>query len=430
VTNAFNTILFILTFATSVLVAQQTVKQVVYFDNNQYHLTENTKRVLSTYCEKINHNQLLQITLTGYTDADGSNAYNLVLSEKRAKEILKYFVAKGINKDNINIYFSGEERPIAHNDNEQGKQQNRRVEIIVENADLLIGDIFKKLNKETQSFKSIGNEDIVVKGSEGTIIRIPKNALVENNGEVVHGDIDIELKEFYTKADMVSANLHTMSDKELLETAGMINISALYAGAKLKLKSGAKIEIQFACKSRMQNMQTFIGQEHNNQINWIPQNISVATVSIQNSSVKYRFGSELTDSTGYEGDTTATKELDKVDKMILTSGELGWINCDRFYKFENKTNLIVEIDASFKPVVRLVFKDLNAVMPGYYTTNKKMILNEIPVGQKATLIAFSLINNEPYFVSKDIVIGNNQNESMTLTKTTMKALMSDLQKLN
>jgi hypothetical protein len=62
--------------------------------------------------------------------------------------------------------------------------------------------------------------------------------------------------------------------------------------------------------------------------------------------------------------------------------------------------------------------------------DKKIILNSIPVGQKATIIAFSLVNNEPYFVSKDIIISKDQKENMTLIKTTMTALKNDLKKLD
>lgn len=427
-TKTFITVFLNLFLAANILFAQQTLKETVYFDYNKYDLSENAKNQLNNNFEKIRNIQLLQIILTGHTDADGSNEYNLTLSKNRTMAVLDYFISKGISKDKIKIDFLGENNPIAQNDNEQEKKQNRRVEIIIENKELIIGDIFNKLNKESQSFKVIASEDIKIKGKEGTTIKIPKSSLVKNNGEIANGEIEIELKEFYKKADILSSNLHTMSDKEILETAGMVYISASFSGEKLRLKKGAEIEIEFTSQNKIEGMETFIGEQHNNQINWVQQNNPLQVVSaIKGRSVAVIEGKVYE---GYGVDTVVIKELNKVDKMILKSGELGWINCDRFYKFENKTDLIVEIDTAYKPVVRLVFKDINAIMPGYYTQDKKIILNAIPVGQKATLIAFSLINDEPYFVSKDIVINKDQKENITLIKTTMKTLKDDLQRLN
>jgi hypothetical protein len=420
-TKTFITVLLNLILAANILYAQNTLKETVYFDYNKYSLTQKAKDQLNESCDKISDKQLLQITLFGHTDADGSNDYNLTLSKNRVNTVLDYFISKGIDKEKIKIDFLGENRPIAQNENEEGKQKNRRVEIIIENKEPIIGDIYSKLKKESQSFKVKANEDIKIKGKEGTIIKISKNSLINNMGKIVNREIEIELKEFYKKADIISSNLHTMSGGEILETGGMIYISASSSGEKLKLKKGAEMEIEFASKNKIQGMETFIGLQHD-QINWVQQYTSVPLMESE----------PLLDIAyvGYGGDTAVINELAKVDKMILKSNELGWINCDRFYKVENKTDLIVDIDTKYKPVVRLVFKDINSVMPGFYSGDKKIVLNSIPVGLKATLIAFSLVNDEPYFASKDIVISKDQKKNMTLIKTTMTALKDDLQKLN
>jgi hypothetical protein len=426
--KTFFTILLNLILATNTLFAQQAKEETVYFNYNKYDLTENAKKILNRNCEKINDKLLLQITLTGHTDADGSNEYNLTLSKNRTNAVLDYFISHGISKDKIKIYFLGEDRPIAQNDNEQGKQQNRRVEIIIKSKEPVLGDIFNKLNKESQTFNVIAKENITIKGEEGTVISISKGSLVKDNGEIVNGAIKIELKEFYTKSDIVSSNLHTMSDSKILETAGMINISVTSSGEKLKLKKGTKIEIEFASKNRIKGMETFIGEKHNNQVNWIQQSNPLRVVSVTKGKDNAVIEEDFYE--GYGNDSVTMKELNKVDKLILKSGKLGWINCDRFYIFENKTDLIVELDTTYRPVIRLVFKDINAIMPGNYLKDNKFILNAIPVGQKATLITFSFINDEPYFISKDIVITKDQTEILELFKTTMTTLKKDLQKLN
>jgi outer membrane protein OmpA-like peptidoglycan-associated protein len=66
----------------------------------------------------------------GHTDADGSNAYNNALSERRAAAITAYFVAKGLAPDRIKIQFKGESEPIGNNKTNEGKQLNRRVDFL------------------------------------------------------------------------------------------------------------------------------------------------------------------------------------------------------------------------------------------------------------------------------------------------------------
>lgn len=70
----------------------------------------------------------LRIKVTGHTDADGSDEYNIELSKKRAQSLIDFFVANGLSKDRIEIDFKGEKAPIDSNDTPEGKQHNRRVD--------------------------------------------------------------------------------------------------------------------------------------------------------------------------------------------------------------------------------------------------------------------------------------------------------------
>jgi len=422
----------------------QPVKETVLFDYGKYELTETAKTLLSKGCEKINPKEILQITLTGHTDGDGSEQYNMTLSENRTNAVQDYLVSRGISKDKIKVQFYGESKPLAQNDNEPGKQQNRRVEIVIEISKPVIArkpvitDIFSKFTKESQTFEVSANESITIKGQEGTGISIPKNSLVKQNGEAVKGEVQIELKEFYKKSDVVTSNLHTMSDKALLESAGMIYISVSQSGKKLKLKKGTLMTIEFAADKRIEGMGIFKGEQHDGQVNWIQQaqtanaiaNVETRSIS-KGFDIKFRgknMGFNDREDPGY--DSQASKKVVTIDKMILTTGNLGWINCDRFYNSPNKTNLTIEIDTAYKPVVRLVFKNINCVMPGYYSAKNKVIFNSIPVGQKATIVAFSLVNDEPIFAYRDITISRDQRVNVELVKTTLAAIEQELKKLD
>ena len=71
------------------------------------------------------------IEIQGHTDSTGSEALNQALSEKRSKAVSDYFASRGIDPLRLAAYGHGENHPIASNDTEQGRQANRRVEIVL-----------------------------------------------------------------------------------------------------------------------------------------------------------------------------------------------------------------------------------------------------------------------------------------------------------
>ncbi len=71
------------------------------------------------------------VEVAGHTDSVGSESYNQNLSERRANSVRDYLLAKGIDSSRMTARGYGEARPIASNDNEEGRADNRRVELIV-----------------------------------------------------------------------------------------------------------------------------------------------------------------------------------------------------------------------------------------------------------------------------------------------------------
>jgi outer membrane protein OmpA-like peptidoglycan-associated protein len=72
-----------------------------------------------------------EVLIVGHTDNVGSDAYNQQLSERRAMSAKSYLVSMGIPSDRIRTAGRGEAEPIASNETEAGRQQNRRVEIAI-----------------------------------------------------------------------------------------------------------------------------------------------------------------------------------------------------------------------------------------------------------------------------------------------------------
>lgn len=71
------------------------------------------------------------IEIQGHTDSTGSNEFNQRLSEQRAKAVSDYFLSRDVNSLRLGTYGHGENYPVASNDTEQGRQANRRVEIVL-----------------------------------------------------------------------------------------------------------------------------------------------------------------------------------------------------------------------------------------------------------------------------------------------------------
>lgn len=71
------------------------------------------------------------IEIAGHTDSVGSEQYNQSLSERRARAVADYLVARGVSRDRLIIVGAGETRPVASNETEAGRAENRRVEVTV-----------------------------------------------------------------------------------------------------------------------------------------------------------------------------------------------------------------------------------------------------------------------------------------------------------
>lgn len=103
----------------------------VNFDFNSSTLTPLAKSNLDKLVTVLKNNPDTNINIYGYTDSVGSDAYNLTLSDKRAAAVKNYFTAAGIAADRLFPQGMGEANPVASNDTEAGRAQNRRVEFAI-----------------------------------------------------------------------------------------------------------------------------------------------------------------------------------------------------------------------------------------------------------------------------------------------------------
>ena len=104
------------------------ILQYIYFDFDKSKLLPESADELNRLSAYLESHPDYHITITGHTDNFGTEAYNLNLSENRAKAVADYLRERGIDAQRIRHGGAGSNFPIADNDTEQGRSRNRRVE--------------------------------------------------------------------------------------------------------------------------------------------------------------------------------------------------------------------------------------------------------------------------------------------------------------
>ncbi len=106
----------------------------IFFDFDKATLRPESKTELERAYEFLQKNPRIKVRIAGHTDSFGSDEYNQRLSEARAKSVYEYLISRGISADRLGYVGYGESRPADTNDTEEGRQNNRRVELeIIEN---------------------------------------------------------------------------------------------------------------------------------------------------------------------------------------------------------------------------------------------------------------------------------------------------------
>ena len=101
----------------------------IFFDFDKETLKAESFPELKRISSLMNEKPGMQIEIAGHTDATGPDQYNVGLSERRAKSVMKYLVEKeNIDKDRITVVFYCESKPIESNATKEGRKKNRRVE--------------------------------------------------------------------------------------------------------------------------------------------------------------------------------------------------------------------------------------------------------------------------------------------------------------
>lgn len=108
-----------------------TFRDGIQFALNSAELSETSKTNLADLAETLKKYDDTNILIEGHTDITGTRQYNMVLSDKRAQSVADYLKELGVAGKRITTEGYGPDQPVADNDSDYGRQQNRRVEVAI-----------------------------------------------------------------------------------------------------------------------------------------------------------------------------------------------------------------------------------------------------------------------------------------------------------
>jgi outer membrane protein OmpA-like peptidoglycan-associated protein len=103
----------------------------ILFDFDSSALRPEAQENLTKLADILNKYPDTEILIEGHTDSKGSDEYNQKLSERRSATVYNHLIGLGVQRIRMNMVGYGETQPVASNDNEEGRQANRRVEVAI-----------------------------------------------------------------------------------------------------------------------------------------------------------------------------------------------------------------------------------------------------------------------------------------------------------
>jgi outer membrane protein OmpA-like peptidoglycan-associated protein len=103
----------------------------VFFETNKFELKAESSSELDKLVQFMKGSPGISIEVSGHTDSTGDKIKNQILSQNRAKSVYDYLILKGIPAERLKFAGYGDTKPVAPNDTEEGKAQNRRTEFLI-----------------------------------------------------------------------------------------------------------------------------------------------------------------------------------------------------------------------------------------------------------------------------------------------------------
>ena len=250
----------------------------------------------------------------------------------------------------------------------------------IQNSEITsLSEFQEKYITESQFFTINSEVKDTIIGEKGTkFIFWPYFRTTDNDD--VSGIVDIEIKEIFSKKEILLSNKSTVSNDRVLESDGVFYVKATQNGNTIRC---FPVLLEVPTESIDTDMKVFYGDGGEN-INWILDNSS--------------------DSISYN--TTPPQSY----LSYVRNDTLGWINIDRFLNIDPKTN--IEIIFNNNPsldntALYIVFNSYNSVIRIQKDTNDKFLISDLPIDEDVSLLGFTFANNKVYSSISSFSITDN-----------------------
>lgn len=115
-------------------VLKQALTQRIFFDYDKDLLRDDARTVLDAKAAILEANPAVTLVITGHTDEQGTAEYNLALGQRRAAQVKRYLVSKGVQEGRLSVQSLGDSQPLATGTDAASYEQNRRAEFESLNA--------------------------------------------------------------------------------------------------------------------------------------------------------------------------------------------------------------------------------------------------------------------------------------------------------
>jgi hypothetical protein len=273
-----------------------------------------------------------------------------------------------------------------------------------------MNSFFSQVAPTRQSFTITAGQVQQIQGAKGTIVRFNANSFKRSNGQILNsGTVTIILQEMLTAPEMILANKTTTSNGQLLKSGGQILLKAYLGNEELLVNAASKPTVEIPTKTG-DAMNLFYGTVKANDslvgdtsVNW---NQDTTTVNVVQDSAR---------SGGYYNF--------KIDSF-------SYINCDKFYDQNPKTDVKITVPATFvdsNTAVFVYFTAINSVARVYKfdKTNNSFILDggyAMPIGMSVKIVLVAKKGTQYYYEIKSTTITSNFNTSLNPSSSDLNSI--------
>lgn len=269
-----------------------------------------------------------------------------------------------------------------------------------------------------------------VRTAAGSTIYVPAS-LVRPDGRPLSGSpVEVRVQEVTKQSEMIFTNTPTISNGQLLESAGMFSVAFQQDGQQLRLSRNSLTVVTTIPKdlSSTNNMQLFLGLPDSANRTQVGSWAQLNTQTQQDSSRIFPAISPNGSVTGFQVNLSP-------NIYNVNLGLLNWINVDRFVTATNRTNVQINVArptaSSANTRSFLVFNTLNSVLGAYRNSSSSTTFSadQVPVGYSVTAVVLHQEGSQLYFGKQTAAIAANQQFSPTLRAVTEAELTAEINAL-